>query len=140
VPPSSRASRWQPALAPADDGEEFEAGVVSVPRGGPFDTFDFTKNMHPIGFSERTGTTKSDLAFWGDRAYQGNYAGFRIQDVSSPAQPRELANYDECNGNQGDAVVWATSSCGRGARPRRRPRSATALPLRPASRDSTCST
>jgi hypothetical protein len=95
-----------PALAHADDGEEFEAGVVSVPRGGPFDTFDFTKNMHPMGFSERTGTTNSDLAFWGDRAYQGNYVGFRILDVSSPAQPRELANYDECNGNQGDVVVW----------------------------------
>jgi len=42
-------------------------------------TFDYTKNMHPMGFSERSvplvnampgaGIYNSDLAFWGKRAF-----------------------------------------------------------------------
>ena len=54
-------------------------------------TFDFTDNMRPIGFSARevpldnfkpeTGVYNSDLAFWGDTAIQGTYAGFRLIDV-----------------------------------------------------------
>jgi hypothetical protein len=69
-------------------------------------TYDYTKNMHPMSFSERTGTTNSDLAFWGDRAYQGNYQGFRILDIKSPAQPRQLVDYRDCAGNQGDVIIW----------------------------------
>jgi hypothetical protein len=31
-----------------------------------------------------TNATNSDLAFWGDRAYAGNYNSFRIFDISNP--------------------------------------------------------
>jgi hypothetical protein len=51
----------------------------------------------------------SDLAFWGDRAYQGTYDGFRIVDITAPANPKTLNNYDECFGNQGDVIVWNTT-------------------------------
>jgi hypothetical protein len=77
-------------------------------------TFDYTKNMHPQGFSPRgntpnfpglTFTANSDLAFWGKHAFQGHYEGFRILNISSPARPKEIS-FTECFGNQGDVVVW----------------------------------
>jgi len=74
-----------------------------------------TKNVHAMGhsphaatfFGERDGVrhVSSDLAFRGSLAFQGNYDGFRIIDISSPAQPRELV-HQRCNGDQGDIVVW----------------------------------
>src|SRR5919109_3497202 len=100
-------------------------------------TFTYTKNMKPQGYSPRvvpltgagSGIYNSDIAFWGRKAYQGSYSGFRIIDISDPENPIELNNYEECSpgttqGNQGDVVVWdnllvrswnspaaATSSC-----------------------------
>ena len=102
-------------------------------------TFTYTKNMKPQGYSPRVvplanatpgaGVYNSDLAFWGKRAFQGTYSGFRIIDVSDPENPVEVENYAECSpgttqGNQGDVIVWgdllvrswnspatATSSC-----------------------------
>jgi hypothetical protein len=47
----------------------------------------------------------SDLAFWGNLAFNGNYDGFRIIDISDPANPLEIV-HQRCNGNQGDLVVW----------------------------------
>jgi hypothetical protein len=51
------------------------------------------------------GVTNSDLAFDGKLAYAGNYAGFRILDISSPARPRILADF-HCNGAQGDVSIF----------------------------------
>ena len=72
--------------------------------------FTYSQNMHPLGFSPRENTTtpftaNSDLAL-GRTAYQGNYDGFRIIDISSPANPREILDYWDCGRNQGDVVVW----------------------------------
>jgi hypothetical protein len=85
-------------------------------------TFEYTQNMHPLGYSARmvetdntmpgSGNFNSDLAFWGKTAVQGTYAGFRLIDISAPARPREIVNWDECNsptntqGNQGDVIIW----------------------------------
>ena len=85
-------------------------------------TFDYTQNMHPLGFSARavpldntvpgSGVFNSDLAFWGKTAVQGTYAGFRLIDVSAPAKPKEIINWTECasatstTGNQGDVIIW----------------------------------
>lgn len=102
------------------------AGVLLIPApalaGKPLEvveTFEHSKNLHPMGFSERSvplsgpGSTviNSDLAFWGRHAIQGTYHGFRIIDVSRPAQPREIVDYTGCatgtdTANQGDVVVW----------------------------------
>ena len=85
-------------------------------------TFEYTQNMHPVGYSARevpldntvpgAGVFNSDLAFWGRTAVQGTYAGFRLIDVSAPANPKEIVNWTECAsptntvGNQGDVIVW----------------------------------
>ena len=82
-------------------------------------TFAYTKNMHPLGFSERavpltgtgSGIFNSDLAFWGEMAVQGTYEGFRLIDISDPENPVQIVNYTDCvggttTGNQGDIVVW----------------------------------
>src|ERR687897_1872322 len=52
-----------------------------------------------------TFTANSDLAFWGNLAFQGHYDGFRIINIASPANPREIS-FTECVGNQGDIVVY----------------------------------
>jgi hypothetical protein len=83
---------------------------------GAFDSFTFSKNMKPLGFSERTVpfdslALNSDLAFWGDYAFQGSYEGFRIVDIDDPDRPRQIMEFDDCvegttTGNQGDVIVW----------------------------------
>jgi hypothetical protein len=85
-------------------------------------TFDYTSNLKPLGFSARSvptdntvpgsGNFNSDLAFWGDMAVQGTYAGFRLIDISEDGAPQEIVNWEECAsrtntaGNQGDVIVW----------------------------------
>jgi hypothetical protein len=80
----------------------------------PVETFEYTKNMHPLGYSPQgntpnlpgqTFTANSDLAFQGNYAFQGHYEGFRIINVASSANPR-LVSFTDCNGNQGDLVVY----------------------------------
>lgn len=77
-------------------------------------SFTYTQNLHPMGFSPRgntpnlpglTFTANSDLAFSGHHAFQGHYEGFRVIDIASSANPREVS-FTSCNGNQGDVVVY----------------------------------
>ena len=65
---------------------------------------DGVHNMTEL-FNSPTGQVNSDMAYWGDRAYQGDYGGFRIFDISAPATPQLLADY-RCDGPQNDPVVW----------------------------------
>lgn len=62
-------------------------------------------NMSHIGHSKFSGTTNSDMAFWGHYLIAGTYAGPRILDISRPANPREISRV-RCNGGQGDVSVW----------------------------------
>jgi hypothetical protein len=52
-----------------------------------------------------TGATSSDMAFWGDLAFTGNYDGFRIFDISQPASPTLITDF-RCFGPQNDVSVW----------------------------------
>lgn len=63
---------------------------------------------HPASFEEPAATRhiNSDLAFRGNIAFNGNYNGWRTIDISDPNSPVELDWYNECNGDQGDIVVW----------------------------------
>ncbi|HKH18013.1 MAG TPA: hypothetical protein VKA57_10840 [Solirubrobacteraceae bacterium] len=77
--------------------------------------------MHLLGSSLRAGavtgpppagpgtvpwdTRNTDLAFWGNTAIQGRYDGFRVVDIRSPGNPRELA-YFSCVSPQGDVGVY----------------------------------
>jgi hypothetical protein len=47
----------------------------------------------------------SDLAFWQDLAFVGNYDGFRVIDIKEPASP-EVVSIVECRANQGDLSVY----------------------------------
>lgn len=62
-----------------------------------------------LGNAPKEEATNSDLAFWGDLVYAGNYNGFRIIDVSQPAAPRVLTDF-QCRGAQSDVSVWDTGS------------------------------
>ena len=81
------------------------------PVGPATETFDRSPNLTPVGYSARevpftSGAINSDLAFQGKFAFQGTYAGFRVLDVSNPADPQQVLNYTGCNGGQGDVVVY----------------------------------
>ena len=62
---------------------------------------------HPATFNGTTSALRnvnSDIAFWRNLSFNGNYDGFRIIR-NSPMNPREI-NWTHCNGDQGDIVVW----------------------------------
>ena len=90
----------------ATSGVAVATPASAAPIDDVVSSFTYTRNMHPMGYSPRTGTINSDLAFWGDLAVQGNYVGFRLIDISAPSRPVELLNYSECAGNQGDLLIW----------------------------------
>ena len=82
--------------------------------GADHATRPHTQNMHALGHSPQAGsflvpdgqrTVNSDIAFWGNLAFNGNYDGFRVVDISDPTAPQELS-HPSCNGDQGDIVVW----------------------------------
>ena len=92
----------------------FVSSASAEPVGDAVGTFTYTQNMHPLGhsffgntpnFPGMTFTANSDLAFWGDLAFQGHYRGFRIVDISAPGNPKQIS-FTECFGNQGDVIVW----------------------------------
>jgi hypothetical protein len=74
-----------------------------------------SQDMQALGHSPRTGslsfqsgagvTVNTDSAFWGEHAFVGNFDGFRIVDISNPANPTEIT-WEHCQGGQGDVVVW----------------------------------
>jgi len=85
-----------------------------LPAQADHATRPHTNNMHAKGHSPQPGsflvpdgqrTVNSDIAFWGNLAFNGNYDGFRIIDISDPDDP-QLVSWTHCNGDQGDIVVW----------------------------------
>ncbi len=87
---------------PSDDGEghgHSHSGAPELPPSPPS-----VSGMQLVGNSDKDGTTNSDLAFYGNWAFSGNYDGFRIIDISSPEQPTVLSDY-YCRGAQGDVSV-----------------------------------
>ncbi|HSL12577.1 MAG TPA: PxKF domain-containing protein [Actinomycetota bacterium] len=89
-------------------GEPVENAVLGDSLGG---AFVWSDNMTPLGFSARYVTSgslyNSDLAFWGNLAAQGHYAGFRLLDISNPADPVQLINYTACGtAGQGDVILY----------------------------------
>ena len=63
-----------------------------------------SSGMNLVGNSDKDGVTNSDLAFWGNLAYAGNYGGFRILDITGD-QPRVVTDF-ACNGPQNDVSVY----------------------------------
>jgi len=82
------------------------------PAGAGHDDDPKTKNLHPMGHIEEAGSLfygppsiQTDIAFWGKYAFQGNWQGFSVRDISAPGNPKPVS-FTTCDGNQGDVVVW----------------------------------
>jgi hypothetical protein len=91
-------------------------GMLVFPLAASADhaTRPHTPNIRALGHSPQPGsflvpdgqrTVNSDIAFWGNYAFNGNYDGFRIVDITEPGDP-QLVSWTHCNGDQGDIVVW----------------------------------
>jgi hypothetical protein len=72
-----------------------------------------TQNMHALGHSPDFGSfllpdgqrdANTDLAFWGNLVFHGDYDGFRI--VTRDPEDPQLISRTRCNGDQGDISVW----------------------------------
>ena len=70
-----------------------------------------SQNMSLEFFDPNTEFITSDIAFWGDTAFVGNYGGLRTYDISDPDDPVRLADFD-CFGPQNDPSVWDTDGDG----------------------------
>ncbi|MGH3362419.1 MAG: LVIVD repeat-containing protein [Nocardioides sp.] len=81
------AGTWDPS---PDSGSQNLKILGSAPKTRP---------------SEPTTYRNSDLAFWGNLTYAGNYDGFRIIDHSDPENPEVLSDV-ACPGSQHDISVW----------------------------------
>jgi hypothetical protein len=93
------------------------ASVFAFPATATADhaTRPHTQNMHALGESPHPATflgdpdgvrhINSDIAFQGSLAFNGNYDGFRIIDISDSEAPQEIV-HQHCNGDQGDIAVW----------------------------------
>jgi hypothetical protein len=84
-----------------------------MPAQARHETDPHTRNLIPLGDTDDNRPVTSflepfftDIAFWGDLAYQDTwYGGFRVIDISSPARPTVLSEAD-CGAFQGDVGVW----------------------------------
>jgi hypothetical protein len=96
----------------AHDPEELGGGnLLTQPFGHKFWFFaNFKTAQNPFN-PANTHVTSSDIAFWGDLAYVGDYGGFRIFDISRPV-PR-LVSDTRCYGPQGDPSVFDRDGNGR---------------------------
>jgi hypothetical protein len=89
--------------------------TMSLPAGAGHTTDPRTKNMHPKGHIVEPASLlnpavanpdiHTDIAFWGKLAFQGNWDGFNIRDISDPDNPTQVSR-TFCNGDQGDIIVW----------------------------------
>jgi hypothetical protein len=89
--------------------------LAGMPAQADHATRPHTQNVHAKGHSPHPATflgepdgvrhINSDIAFWGNLAFNGNYDGWRVIDISDPDNPIELA-HPSCNGDQGDIFVW----------------------------------
>jgi hypothetical protein len=105
-----RTIRWSVVA-----GSVTALALAGIPAQADHETRPHTQNVHAKGHSPHPATflgepdgvrhVNSDIAFRGKLAFNGNYNGWRVIDISDPDNPVELA-HPKCNGDQGDIVVW----------------------------------
>ena len=93
------------AIAVADPGEEHGHDGIPVPAPTLPLTPPGASNFTFLDAADKDGTINSDIAFYGNRAYVGNYDGFRIIDIFEPDRLRVLSDI-KCRANQGDVSVF----------------------------------
>ncbi len=83
-----------------DSGADLDPGEVGRTRN-----VQHIANLPKSGPFEGEANFGSDLAFWGKYAFQGNYNGIQITDISEPEAPR-IVSQIHCPGAQNDVSVW----------------------------------
>jgi hypothetical protein len=83
-------------------------GVLAGAAGATHNE-DQHRNMRVL-FQDPNTFINSDLAFWGNYAFQGYYngvpgGGVRIYDISNPARPSLVKDF-KCDGQQNDPILW----------------------------------
>lgn len=82
------------------------AAALAVPASAAAQEDMHSPNMTLLkNLPKVDAATQSDLAFQGRYAYAGTYTGFRVIDISSPANATQVAFFP-CNGGQGDVSVY----------------------------------
>ena len=95
-----------PAVAVADPGEgHSHADDIPVPPPSLPNAGAGIENMKLLDVADKDGTINSDIAFFGNKAYVGNYDGFRIFNIKEPKNMRLLSD-TRCRANQGDLSVF----------------------------------
>ncbi len=94
-----------PGVANADPGDDHGHDDIPVPAPTLPKAEPGIENMELLDVSKKDGTTNSDIAFYGETAYVGNYDGFRIIDISDPSNLEVRSDVD-CRANQGDLSVF----------------------------------
>jgi hypothetical protein len=84
------------------------AGGV-VPADATHNTDLHSPNVELVDVEPQTGVTNTDLAFWGNRLYAGDTSGFRIFNITNPANPTLVTDF-ACAGSQHDISVWNNDS------------------------------
>ena len=86
--------------------------VLAAPAQAGHDDDPRTQNLHPMGHIEEPAslfhgppTVHTDIAFQGKYAFQGNWLGINVRDVSAPGNPKAVS-FIECEGNQGDVLIY----------------------------------
>jgi hypothetical protein len=80
----------------ANTAEQAAWHMRLVSQAGRPAVFDFMQGLTYVN---------SDLAFRGDFAYQGNFSGFAIWDISNPLSPQVLSSV-LCATDQGDPTIY----------------------------------
>jgi hypothetical protein len=88
--------------------------TMSLPAGAGHTTDPRTENLTPKGHIVEPASLlnpavanpdiHTDIAFRGNLAFQGNWDGFNIRDISDPDNPTQVSR-TFCNGDQGDIIV-----------------------------------
>jgi len=67
----------------------------------------YSKRIPPLGTGASLADINSDIAFKGNLAFQGHWSGFRVIDITDPANPTQIYNTEACRhtSGQGDVVV-----------------------------------
>jgi len=104
-----RATRWL-AFGAALTG----LMLIGLPSSADHATRTDVRNIEAVADLPNTNTlANSDMAFWGDLAFQGNWDGWTVHDISDPTSPTTILDYEHCSdpaaglgGGQGDIIVW----------------------------------
>ncbi|PRY58786.1 LVIVD repeat-containing protein [Knoellia remsis] len=92
------------AAAQADDGVGKSGTQLAPDEIGRSANVELLANVPKAGAFASNTAYGTDIAFSDDKAYVGNYNGFTVYDISTPASPKVLSQVN-CPGSQNDVTI-----------------------------------